>query len=347
MLTLSDIANLTGGKLSGEGGIYIYRVAELADARDGDISFVAEEKYIKDAELSKAGALIIKEGLSVPGKSTVTVVNPHYAIARIMEKLYIKETPVKGIHSSAIVSIKAKIGNSSSILPYVIIEDGAEIGENTVLYPFVYVGKNARIGANTVIYPNVTIREEVLIGNNVIIHAGAVIGSDGFGYTKKEDRTFYKIPQIGTVVVEDYVEIGACACIDRAMLSETRIKKGTKIDNLVQVGHNAVIGENCILAGQSGLGGSAKLGSGVILAGQAGVADHVDVGENAFILAQAGVSKSLEANKVYVGSPAEEARQFWKTLVETKKIGEMNSRLKVLEQRFKEIEEYLKGQIKK
>ncbi|OGF52587.1 MAG: UDP-3-O-(3-hydroxymyristoyl)glucosamine N-acyltransferase [Candidatus Firestonebacteria bacterium GWA2_43_8] len=347
MLTLSDIANITGGTLAGEGGIYIYRVAELLDAKDGDISFVAEEKYIKDAEASKASALIVKEGLSVPGKNTVTVVNPHYAVARIMEKLYIKETPEKGIHATAIVSIKAKIGTGASILPYVVIEDGAEIGENTIIYPFSYIGKSARIGANTVIYANVTIREEVLIGNHVIIHAGAVIGSDGFGYTKKEDRTFYKIPQIGTVVIEDYVEIGACACIDRAMLSETRIKKGTKIDNLVQVGHNAVIGENCIVAGQAGLGGSAKLGSGVILAGQVGVADHVEVGENVFILAQAGVSKSLEANKVYVGSPAEEARQFWKTLIEVKKVGEMNSRLKVLEQRFKEIEEYLKGQIKK
>src|SRR3989339_748333 len=299
MLTLSDIASLTGGKLSGESGIYIYRVAELLEAKDGDISFVAEEKNIKDAELSKAGALILKEGLSLPGKNTVTVPNPHYAVAKIMEKLYIKEAPQKGIHSSAVVSTKSKIGTGAAILPFAVIEDGA------------------------------------------------VIGSDGFGYTKKEDRTFYKIPQVGTVVIEDYVEIGACACIDRAMLSETRIKKGTKIDNLVQVGHNAVVGENCILAGQAGLGGSAKLGNGVILAGQAGVADHVEVGENAFVLAQAGVSKSIDANKVYVGSPAEEARQFWKTLVEAKKVGEINSRLKVLEQRFKDIEEYLKGQIKK
>ncbi|MFH1074823.1 MAG: UDP-3-O-(3-hydroxymyristoyl)glucosamine N-acyltransferase [Candidatus Firestonebacteria bacterium] len=347
MLTLSDIANLTGGKLSGEGGIYIYRVAELLDAKDGDISFVAEEKNIKDVELSKASALIVREGLSVSGRNIVTVPNPHYAVAKIMEKLYAKEAPQKGIHSSAIVSIKAKIGTGAAILPYAVIEDGAEIGENSIIYPFVYIGKNARIGAHTIVYANATVREEVLIGNYVIIHAGAVIGSDGFGYTKKEDRTFYKIPQIGTVVVEDYVEIGACACIDRSMLSETRIKKGTKIDNLVQIGHNTVVGENCILAGQAGLSGSVKLGNGVILAGQAGVADHVEVGENAFILAQAGVSKSLEANKVYVGSPAEEARQFWKTVVETKKIGEINSRLKVLEYRFKEMEEYLKGQIKK
>ena len=291
--------------------------------------------------------MILKEGLSLPGKNTVTVPNPHYAVAKIMEKLYIKEAPQKGIHSSAVVSTKSKIGTGAAILPFAVIEDGADIGENSIIYPFVYIGKNVRIGANTVIYANVTIREEVLIGNHVIIHAGAVIGSDGFGYTKKEDRTFYKIPQVGTVVIEDYVEIGACACIDRAMLSETRIKKGTKIDNLVQVGHNAVVGENCILAGQAGLGGSAKLGNGVILAGQAGVADHVEVGENAFVLAQAGVSKSIDANKVYVGSPAEEARQFWKTLVEAKKVGEINSRLKVLEQRFKDIEEYLKGQIKK
>ncbi|MCX5776964.1 MAG: UDP-3-O-(3-hydroxymyristoyl)glucosamine N-acyltransferase [Candidatus Firestonebacteria bacterium] len=346
MLKLQEIAEITGGKLSGEADINIYRVAELSEAKDGDISFVAEEKILKHAGSSGASAFIVKEGFSLPGKNIISVANPHYAVAKTMERLYLKDAP-EGIHPAAIISPKAKIGNGAAILPFAVVEDGAEIGENAVIYPFVYVGKNSRVGANTIIYSNAVLREEVTVGSHVIIHAGAVIGSDGFGYTKKEDRTFYKIPQVGTVVIEDYVEIGACACIDRAMLSETRIRKGTKIDNLVQVGHNAVIGENCILAGQAGLGGSAKLGNGVILSGQAGVADHVEVGENVFVLAQTGVSKNLDANKVYVGSPAEEARQFWKTMIEMKKVGEINSRVKILEQRFKEMEEYIKGQIKK
>ena len=347
MLTLSEIADITEGKLTGEAGIEIYRVSDIPEAKAGDLSFVCEEKYNKQAELSKASAFIVKEGIVMAGRSFVSVPNPHYAVARVMEKLYYKEETDKGVHPSALVSKNVKLGRNIAIKPYVIIEDGAEIGDNTVIHPFTFIGKNARIGLSTVIYPNVVIREDVVIGNHVIIHAGAVIGSDGFGYTKKEDHTFYKIPQVGKVVIEDYVEIGANACIDRAMLFETRVKQGPKIDNLVQVAHNTSIGENCILAAQSGVAGSAKLSNGVILAGQVGVADHVTIGENAFILSQAGVSKDLEGNKVYAGSPAEEARQAWKNMAEVKRLSELSSKVKLLQQRLKEIDEYLKGQVKK
>lgn len=347
MLTLSEIAEITEGRLTGEAGIYVYRVADLPEAKEGDISFVSEEKYVKLAEASNASAFIVKEGIILSGRNYVTVPNSHYAVAKIMEKLYIKEETVKGVHPTALVSEKAKLGANVSIMPYVIIESGAEIGDNAVIYPFTYIGNNTRIGSFTVIYPSVVIRENVTVGNHVIIHSGTVIGSDGFGYTKKEDHTFYKIPQVGKVVIEDHVEIGANACIDRAMLFETRVKQGTKIDNLVQVAHNTCIGENCILAAQSGVAGSAKLGKGVILAGQVGVADHVTVGDNAFILSQAGVSKDLEGSKVYVGSPAEEARQAWKTMAEVKRLSDLSSKVKVLEQRLKEIDEYLKGQVKK
>lgn len=347
MLKLSEIADITGGKLTGEPGIYIYRVSDLDKAKEGDISFVSEEKYIKLAETSKASAFIVKEGIVLTGRNYVTALNPLYAVAKVMEKLYIREEEPKGVHPSALVSGKAKLGVNISIMPYAIIESGAEIGDNTIIYPFTYIGKNTKIGASTVIYPNVVIREDVTVGNHVIIHAGAVIGSDGFRYTKKEDHTFYKIPHAGKVVIEDYVEIGANACIDRAMLFETRVKQGTKIDNLVQVAHNVCIGENCILAAQSGVAGSAKLDKGVILAGQVGVADHVNIGENAFILSQAGVSKDLEGNKVYAGSPAEEARQAWKTMAEVKRLSDLSSKVKILQQRLKDIDEYLKGQVKK
>jgi len=347
MLKLSEVADITAGQLSGEPGIYIYRVSDLEEAKEGDISFVCEEKYVKQAEASKASAFIVKTGIVIAGRNLITVPNPHYSVAKVMEKLYLKEETIKGVHPASLVSEKAKVGANVSIMPYVIIESGAEIGENTVIYPFVYIGKNTKIGQSSIIYPNVVIREDVTVGNHVIIHAGAVIGSDGFGYTKKEDHTFYKIPQVGKVVIEDYVEIGANACIDRAMLFETRIKQGTKIDNLVQIAHNTCIGENCILAAQSGVAGSAKLAKGVILAGQAGVADHVTVGENAFILSQSGVSKDLEGNKIYVGSPAEEARQAWKTMAEVKRLSELSLKVKLLEQRLKEIDEYLNGQVKK
>lgn len=342
MLTLSEISKLVNGKLKGDGSVEINSVADLEGAKPGDISFVAEEKYLKKVIKSKAKAFIVKEGLEIKDKPYISVSNPYYAIARILEKTCLKETFSKGIHPSAIISKSARIGKNVAILPYVIIEDNASIGNDTIIYPNCYIGENARVGDSCLIYPEVTIRERVIVGNKVIIHSGAILGSDGFGYAKMEDGTYYKIPQVGTVEIEDDVEIGANVCIDRATFNRTLVKKGAKIDNLVHIAHNCVVEENAILAGQVGLSGSVTIKKGAILAGQVGISDHLEVGENSFILAQSGVSKNIPAGKAYWGYPAQEARTAWKTLAEMKKISSLIEKVKILEAKIKELETRIK-----
>lgn len=342
MLTLKEIADLVKGTLTGEGNLHIKGVADLAEAKENDISFVAEKKFLKQSLDSRAAAFIIKTGLKIKDKPIIEVSNPYLAIAKVLEKFIKKEGAVKGIHPAAIISNSAKIGRDISIQPYAVIQDNAEIGDSTVVGPFTYIGKNSKIGEGGYLYPRVIIMENVTIGKNVIIHPGAVIGSDGFGYTILEDGTFYKIPQIGQVIIEDDVEIGANTCIDRAMLSRTIIRKGSKIDNLVQIAHNCEIGENSILAGQSGLSGSVKLEKNVVLGGQVGVADHLSIGENSIVLAQSGVSKDLPANQVYWGYPADEVKKAWKNLAEMKRLSKLNDKIKILEAKIKELEEKIK-----
>jgi len=342
MLTLEEIASLVNGKLNGDGNVRIKNLSTLEDAEEGDISFISEEKYLKKIKESKASAFIVKEGLKVEGKPFIEVINPYLAVAKILEKIVIKETHPIGIHPTSIISKSAKIGKDPSIYPYVIIDNNVEIGDNVVIYPFTYIGINSKIGNNSLIYSNVVIRENVIIGERVIIHSGTCIGSDGFGYTKLEDGTHYKIPHVGGVIIEDDVEIGANVCIDRAMLKNTVIKKGTKIDNLVQIAHNCVISENSIIAGQVGLSGSVKLGKNVILAGQVGVADHLSIGDNSIVLAQSGVSKDIPENKTYWGYPAREVKEAWRTLAEIGRLSSLIEKVKLIEQKLKQIEERIK-----
>ncbi|MEI7904291.1 MAG: UDP-3-O-(3-hydroxymyristoyl)glucosamine N-acyltransferase [Candidatus Firestonebacteria bacterium] len=330
-MTLKEIADLVKGELKGEGHIRIDSVAELGEAVEGQIAFVSEEKHLEEAAASKASAFIIKSGLELPGKNTIAVPNAHFVIAKVIERLSPKPSYPKGVHHSAVVGRGARIGKDVSIMPFAVIEDGAEIGKNTVIFPFSYVGKDVKIGENCLIYQQVVIRERVKIGNNVIIHCGAIIGADGFGYTKLEDGTYYKLPHVGNVIIEDDVDIGANTTIDRAMLSRTVIKKGAKIDNLVQIGHNVTIGENCIIAAQSGVAGSAKMMKGSILAGQVGLADHVTVGENTVVLAQSGVSKDIPDNKVYWGYPADEVKAAWKALAEVRRLPSLIEKIKNIE----------------
>ena len=336
-MTLKEIAELVKGELKGEGHIRVDSVAEISEAHEGQITFVSEEKHLEAALDSKASAFIIKAGLDLPGKITIAVLNAHLAVAKVIERLSPKPSYPKGIHHSDVVGRGARTGKDVSIMPFAVVEDGAEIGENTVIFPHVYIGKDVKIGSNCLIYPSVVIRERVRIGNNVILHCGAVIGSDGFGYTKLEDGTYYKMPHVGNVIIEDDVEIGANTTIDRAMLSRTVIKKGAKIDNLVQVGHNVIIGENCIVAAQSGIAGSAELKKGSILAGQVGIADHVTVGENTVVLAQSGISKDVPDNKVYWGYPADEVKSAWKTLAELRRLPNLSEKVKNIEILFEEL----------
>ena len=238
----------------------------------------------------------------------------------------------------AVVSDKAKLGKNVALGPYVVIEPGAVIGDSTVLYPFCYIGKNVKVGNNCIFYPNVVIREEVSIGSKVIIHPGSVVGSDGFGYDTKKDWTHAKIPQLGTVVIEDDVELGACVTIDRARFSKTVIGKGSKIDNLVQIAHNVIIGPNCLIAAQTGISGSSELGRNVMLGGQVGVADHLKIGDFVKAGAKTGISKSFPAHSVLFWYPAKPVDKARNVIASIGLLPKLFERVRALENKIKELE---------
>ena len=303
--TLNEIHKLIGGELEGDPAVVIKGVSGIKEANEGDITFLANSKYESLIDTSKASAIITsKETRKVIAKSVIRVENPSLAFAKVVSFMFQDERKLpKGIHPTAIVGEGARLGKEISLGPYVVVEDNVEIKDNTVICAGVFLGRQTMVGSDTLIYPNVTIREKTVIGNRVIIHSGTVIGSDGFGF-EEVNGAHYKIPQVGIVVIEDDVEIGACVTIDRARFGKTVIGRGTKIDNLVQVAHNVIIGENSIIVAQAGISGSSVLGKNVILAGQSGVVGHIEIGDNAIVGAQAGVTKSVPKNTFVVGSPA-------------------------------------------
>jgi UDP-3-O-[3-hydroxymyristoyl] glucosamine N-acyltransferase len=246
--------------------------------------------------------------------------------------------PEPGIHSTAVVSPSAKIGQRVAVGALTVIEDKAEIGDGTVIFPLVSIYPRVKIGEECVLHSHVSVREDVRIGSRVILHSGVVIGSDGFGYLKLADGTHKKIPQKGTVVIEDDVEIGANSAVDRAALGETIIRRGTKIDNLVQVAHNVEIGENAILAGQVGIAGSSRIGKNVVLAGQVGVADHLSVGDNVIAIAQTGIAQDVPAGAVVAGTPQLDVRDWRKASVLLPQLYDLVKDMKKLKARVEELE---------
>ncbi|MDP8253785.1 MAG: UDP-3-O-(3-hydroxymyristoyl)glucosamine N-acyltransferase [Candidatus Kaelpia aquatica] len=304
-LTLARIAKLIGGEVVGDDSVVIKGLSGIKEAQEGDITFVANPKYISLINTTKASAVITSlQAVEDTDKPIIKTENPSLAFAKLVSSFAPDEGSMEpGVHPTAIIGKDVKLGKDVSIWPYVVVSDGASIGDNTVLQAGVYIGIRSKIGSSCVIHSHVAIRERVTIGNNVIIHSGTVIGSDGFGYATVKD-VHYKIPQIGTVFIEDDVEIGANVTIDRARFGKTHIKRGTKIDNLVQIAHNVEIGENSIIVAQSGISGSTNIGKGVILAGQSGVVGHISIGDNARVAAQAGVTKSVPEGEVVSGYPA-------------------------------------------
>ncbi|MFH0762522.1 MAG: UDP-3-O-(3-hydroxymyristoyl)glucosamine N-acyltransferase [Candidatus Omnitrophota bacterium] len=303
--TLKEIAGLIGAEVVGDEQIVITGVSGIKEAGEGDITFVANPKYFHLVEATCASAIIADKGLvSTNKKPIVRTENPSLAFAKIVASFAPNEAPsLAGIHSSAIIGKDVSLGKNVAVGPYVVIEEGACLGDNTVIYSGSFIGHHSRIGAHTLIYPNVTIRERTAIGERVIIHSGTVIGSDGFGFANVKGL-YHKIPQIGIVEIGDDVEIGANVTIDRARFDKTVIGRGTKIDNLVQIAHNVIIGENSIIVAQAGVSGSTVLGKGVTLAGQAGLVGHISVGDGAVVAAQGGVTKSVPANTMVSGYPA-------------------------------------------
>ncbi len=342
-MTLARIAELIDGEVIGDENVLIRSMSGIKEAQKGDITFVANPKYLSLINTTHASAIITSREVDSADKPLIRTENPSLAFSKLVSIFAPSETEIEpGVHPTAAIAENVKLGKDVCIQPYVVIADGAVIGDNTILHAGVYIGHHSKIGCNCLIHPHVAIRERVTIKNRVIIHSGTVIGSDGFGYATVKD-VHYKIPQIGTVYIDDDVEIGANVTIDRARFGKTFIKKGTKIDNLVQIAHNVEIGENSIIVAQSGISGSTTIGKGVILAGQSGVVGHITIGDNARVAAQAGVTKSVPPGEVVSGYPAKPHSTAKRINACVQRLPEVYKCIKGLQEKVKKLEEELKN----
>ena len=291
------------GHISGDPNLEIIGVSEIQNGKSGTITFLGNQSYKKYMDNTKASAVIVSNEKFLSGKDGVVVRNPQFAMAKVLSKFFPNEYNAKGIHPKAIVDSSSNIGNNVTIEAGAVIEAGVTIDDSTFIGANVFIGKNTKIGSDCNIYQNVVIYQDIFIGNKVIIHGSAVIGCDGYGFVKDEGKHL-KIPQTGTVLIGDDVEIGANSVIDRATIGETIISNMTKIDNLVHIGHNVQIGSGCLITAQVGIAGSAIIGDNCSIGGQAGGVPHVEIGPESIIAAKSGVTRSLMGGEMYGGYPA-------------------------------------------
>jgi len=335
---LTELAEWVGGTVVGEGEVEISGVASIEDAREGEITFVANPKYLPSLAETQASAVIVSPEVTSGKKPLLCVKNPYLAFAKILTLFTHKPYQPKGVDPRACVSPTARLGKDLTIYPFVYVEDRCSIGDRVTLHPGVVVGEGSSIGEDSILHSNVSLYPGMVIGKRVVLHSGVVVGSDGFGYAK-EGRKNLKIPQVGKVEIEDDVEIGSNTTIDRGALGNTVIRRGVKIDNLVQVAHNVVIGEDSIVVAQVGISGSTKIGSNVTLAGQVGMAGHITIGDNAMVGAQSGVAHDIPANQVVTGSPAIPHREWLRMVMTLPKVPEMRKATLEIERRLTKIEE--------
>jgi UDP-3-O-[3-hydroxymyristoyl] glucosamine N-acyltransferase len=333
MITLKEIAARIGGELSGDGDRKITGIASLTGAAEGQIAFLLSRSYEKHLSASGASAFIVGQDVDrsmLAGKNAIIVKNPALAHALVADLFDVPVSRRAGASDKAFIAPSAVVSEESTLYPYAYIEEGVVIEKDVIIFPFSYVGRNVKIGEGTVIYPNVSIYDRTVIGKRVIVHAGAVLGSDGFGYVWDGDK-HKKIRQLGVLEIGDDVEIGANTCIDRASFDKTIIGKGTKIDNLVQIAHNVTVGENSIMVSQVGIAGSSTVGRGVVLGGKVGVADHVVIGDGVTAAGGTGITKNVEARSIISGTPHMAHRDWLKLQVYLRKLPELFERMDRLE----------------
>jgi len=331
---LRELADRLGCRLEGDGDIDIVRVAGIQDAQPGDLTFLANPKYESALPRTRASAVLLRDEAPAAPCAMLRTRDPYLAFARAVALFAPPWRPAAGVHPQAAVSPDARLGHNVSIGAFVVVSEGASIGDSTVVFPNVTIGPGARIGRDCVIHSNVAIRERVVIGDRVILQNGVVVGADGYGFVRRGDGTHEKIPQIADVVIEDDVELGANTTVDRPAVGETRIKSGTKIDNLVQVGHGVSIGRNVLMAAQVGIAGSTDIGDDVIFGGQVGVGGHLTIGRGSVAVGQSGVTKSLPPGSMVAGYPAIESDAWRKASVIFKRLPELKRRIEQLEARL-------------
>jgi UDP-3-O-[3-hydroxymyristoyl] glucosamine N-acyltransferase len=337
-IILRDLAARLGCELRGGGDIEITGVAGLEQAGPTELTFLANPKYAPKVKNTRAAAVLVSEPLHEPGPASVISRNPYHDFARALALFYQPPRPAPGIHPLASVAATAQIAEGASIGAFTVVGENVSIGRNAILHPHVVIYEGARIGDDFYAHSHAVVREFCIIGNRVILQNGVVVGGDGYGFAKTSEGTQFKIVQSGVTVIEDDVEIQSLTSIDRATVGETRVKRGAKIDSLVQVGHACVVGEDNIICAQTGLAGSTILGKNVLLAGQVGVSGHLTIHDNAIIYAQSGIGGDVKPGAVMSGSPAFDSRDWLRAITAFQKLPDMLRTMRQLEKRLEQLE---------
>ena len=342
MAKLQKLADLVGGELQGDPDLDIVQVAPIDQAQSGDITFVANTKYLAKLKNCQASAVILAPGINPPeNMNLILCANPYLSFAKILTFLQVPERPVKGVMSGAWVAESAEVDRLATVYPGCVVGERVKLGAGTVLYPGVVIYDDVTIGRDCSLHAQSIVREGCRLHDRVILQPAAVIGADGFGFAP-DGNSYYKIPQMGIVILEDDVEIGSGSCVDRATLGETRICRGTKLDNLVQVGHNVTIGEDCILVAQTGISGSTIIGNHCTFGGQSATAGHLKVGDNVLIGSRGGATRDVAANQTLSGVPLIPHKQWLRATMTLPKLPEMRKEMKQIKERLEELETQLK-----
>ncbi len=346
-LRLDELAAFLGARLKGEGSVELSGLAELKTAGPSDLAFLSNPKYAPDLAYTEAGAVLLSEADAAkapPSLKLLVSKNPYRDMALAAAKYFARrELPAEGVHPTAVVSVDAKIAPGCRVGAFCVVEKGASLGPRCVLHPFSFVGAYASLDEDCLLHPYAAVTEGSVLGKRVILQAGAVIGADGFGFAPDPPRGYVKIPQMGNVILEDDVEVQANACVDRGALGPTVVGRGTKIDNLVQVGHNVRIGRNTVLVSQTGISGSTVIGDWVTFAGQSAAAGHLRVGDQAVSTGQSGIGKDVASKAIVSGSPAVPMMEHHRGLAEMQRLPELKKRVKALEARLAELEKKLES----